>query len=245
MSRKRWVGVACLALAAALSVGCSGPKLSEPVELGSLPASVGAPIPLDGKVGQSGAFAVWPDACDLLTDQVIESLLPQAESISREPEPRTFTFHSADDPLAGRGTKVEIANSRCTTTFTIPVGLLEADVTRPSFLVLLDYAGSPAGFKLNYEYDEAKAVPVEGGTCMRDDVMPHAYACANATGQVAFTVAFDLPHHGKSLKDPTRYTHDGETVTFTSSADDAKRREYLDEHVTIPAIEAILTRLKG
>ena len=246
MGRKRRIGVAAAAVLAGVAlVGCSGSKQTDPVEIGSLPADVGAPIDLTGKVADTGALVDWPDACGLLTDEVVQSLLPQTESVVKTPESQTFEFHSVDDPLAAQGTKVEVPDSRCTVKFGLPLGMLELDSTKSDLLVVLDYAGSPSAFDLNFEYDESRAVPIENGRCMRDDLLPNAYSCANATGQVAFSVQLTMPHHGKSLKDPSRYVHDGETTEFSTSDDDAVRREYLDERITLPAIEAILTRLKG
>ena len=115
MGRTRRIGVAAAAVLAGVALmGCSGSKQTDPVEIGSLPADLGAPIDLTGKVADTGARVDWPDACGLLTDELVQSLLPQTESIVKTPESQTFRFHSVDDPLAGQGTEVEVPDSRCT-----------------------------------------------------------------------------------------------------------------------------------
>lgn len=227
------------ALTAGTLAACSDDPTAA-VEIGDLPADVGPAIDLGVELDEWGTFSDWPSACDLVTDETLQALLPQTTAITRETEAVTYEFQGRDLVEIPGGITVD--DAICHLDLAIPVGMLESG--QPASLrVEVQMAGSPEMVDLNADPNITSELELEGGTCGRSTF---GISCVNATGQISVLVTFELPHHGPSLKDPSRYVHDGEEVSFTTSDEDtAPRTEYIDEHLTHPIVESILSRLQG
>lgn len=236
-------GAAALLVAATLTLsGCAGDDPTPAVEIGDLPADTGGAIPLGEEYDEFDTFASWPSACDLVTDETLQALLPQTEQVTRTPESVSYEFQAPDLTAVPGG--ITVPEALCDVALDIPIGMLEDGGTATVHLEVL-MAGSPEMVELNADPNIADGteLELEGGTCAET---VFGISCVNATGQIAFRVSFELPHHGPSLKDPSRYVHDGEEVSFTTNAeDDEARQAYIEDNLTYPMVESILARLSG
>lgn len=234
------VVIAIAALATAALSACSN-EPTEAVQIGDLPADTGPAIDLEVPLDEWDTFEEWPSACDLVTDETLQALLPQTTSIARAPESVSYEFQGTDlIPISGG---ITVPEALCDVTLDVPVGMLENNVVTLNLEVLM--AGSPEMVELNTDPNIESGTPLDlaGGTCTDTTA---GISCVNESGQVAFRVTFTLPHHGPSLKDPSRYVHDGEEVSFTTNAeDDAGRYAYINENLAFPIVESILARLEG
>jgi len=219
--------------------GCSSSAETEPVTIGELPGDVGPAIELSDDLDEYGSLQAWPSACDLVTDETLTALLPQIEQITRTPEAVSYEVQGIDLIQVPGGIHAEEA--RCEIAYTIPIGMLASNPGVLHIEVLA--AGSPEFVELNLDPASTTELDVEGGTC---GFAADGIRCLDQSGRLHFRMSFSLPHHGPSLKDPSRYVHQGETVSFTTdSQDDQARNEFIDEHLTFPIMSSILDRLAG
>ncbi|MEU4547646.1 hypothetical protein [Nonomuraea dietziae] len=124
--------VTCLALAAA---ACSVP----PVEVGSARPAGGA-LGLRAESGQYLPGDQWPDACQLLTDEELKAILPQAEEVSRRP--RGLNLTEIPDFLTGKGGGTEhIAKAGCDLGFKLPD---DYDAPNSAISIMVNAIADPA-----------------------------------------------------------------------------------------------------
>ncbi|MFD0560089.1 hypothetical protein FB566_4082 [Stackebrandtia endophytica] len=233
---RRAVAVVVVAIGVMVS-GCSSSPETEPVTIGELPDDVGPAITLTDDLDEYGSLQTWPSACDLVTDETLTALLPQIEQITRTPEAVSYEVQGIDLIQVPGGIHAEEA--RCEIAYTIPIGMLATNSGVLHIEVLA--AGSPEFVELNLDKAPTTELDVEGGSC---GFAADGIRCLDQSGRVHFRMSFSLPHHGPSLKDPSRYEYGGETVSFTTnSSDDQARNEFIDEHLTFPIMSSILARL--
>lgn len=233
--------LAAAVLAATVLLSSCAKELTPPVTVGDLPADVGPAISLDRELDRYGSFETWPSACELVTDGTLQALLPQATDIARLPESRDYEM-TAPDMTKIPGAGLHVPEARCAVSFRVPVGMLASNPVRLHIDILV--AGSKDFVKLNRDHTPTTPLDLAGGgTC---GVAADAIRCLDASGRIFFVVNFTLPHHGPSLKDPSRYDHAGDVVTFTTGKDDdVARNAYVNEHLTYPIVASILSRLGG
>ena len=225
-----------VAIVANLSA-CSDEPETEPVTIGSAPATAGPAITLDRELDEFGAFREWPSACDMVTDDTLQAFLPQIDEITRTPEEQEYQVHAEDLTSVPGG--IFVPEARCKIAFHIPVGMLDSNEGYVHLDVLA--AGSEEFVGLNLDKAEGTAMDVEGGEC---EAASDGIRCLDESKQLHFRMSFQLPHHGPSLKDPSRYEAAGETVSFTTDNKDTEaRNEFIESHLTQPILQSILDRL--
>jgi hypothetical protein len=116
----RSVTVAALLLfASACAPGA--PKPAPPVRIGA--AAPSGPKIASGRVSQGlQPGDAWPNACSMLTDREIQSVLPQATAVQRRPEDQTISVSPEGDSATGVGGGLTARNSRCEYGFHLPKG---------------------------------------------------------------------------------------------------------------------------
>jgi hypothetical protein len=189
------LGVALLA-----NSGPEPPPEQPPLEIGAMTEAppTALNIQLVVPFGQEFvSFGSWPQACDLLTDDEIRSVLPQTEQVLREPDGETF--ESMD--LGGPGATTTIASApgvNCLYELDMPnAGLGLNDPRGPASVTLRVYAaGSPNFVELNYDRLE-EPFEIAGGVCSAGTT--YGLSCHNES--VAFTVQLDASHPDLDAED--------------------------------------------
>lgn len=215
-----WLGMArrsalpvlgCTTLSAALLGACNYTYEGEPPEaplvIDPAPAEVGEPLDLDVPAGPSGLFASsrWPSACELLTDDEITAVLPQATVTEREADGQEYRDVDTLQTFT-------VAEGSCSYRLDIPEADLEPVDTMIS--VTLDAAGSPDVVERNVTAaPEDTTIDVPTGECRgregRATVVCHE-------GPLAFTLSAIVGRQQRGSDTWTdRYEVAGETVTFT------------------------------
>ncbi|MDN5725906.1 MAG: hypothetical protein L0G99_08265 [Propionibacteriales bacterium] len=221
-----------------LLVSCSSSKQTPAVVIGDLPDDLGLAISLDRDLDPYGAFTKWPSACELVTDDTLTALLPQIQKIESTPEAAEYEVVQPDLTKVPGGT-ISVPEARCTKKFTIGIGFLEQNPGTLDITVVA--AGSKEFVTNNVDRAQTTKFKVKGGTC---GDAADGIRCVDASGRLHFRLTLQLPHHGKSLKDPSRYDDGGEVRSFTTDKPDVQPREdYLNERLTRPIVQSILTRL--
>ncbi|KAA2261581.1 hypothetical protein F0L68_16000 [Solihabitans fulvus] len=111
-----WRVAVAVAVAAALTAGCSAPAA---VEFGSARPS-GPALHLRAGSGEELSGGQWPDACTLLTDQELTAVLPQATDISRKQ--KKLHLYSVPDFVHPERTKAseDVPAAGCDIGFALP-----------------------------------------------------------------------------------------------------------------------------
>lgn len=239
----RALGVA--AVTALLLAGCSDDP-TPAVEIGQLPGDTGPAIEVGEPGDASGAVAFdsWPPACDLVTDEVVQALLPQTASIERVSEDTAIVLVSGDG-----NRDVTALDARCDIRPQIPIGSIDTP-NSTQITVYVDFAGSPEAVDLNFDPGDHEMLQLPGGECY--ELTTESLSCRSDAGTLAFTVALTMAYHATGPEDPNVYTVDGESVEFVNDpvADSDARVEtnearmaFLREQVVAPLATSILQRL--
>jgi hypothetical protein len=125
------------------------------------------PVPLDIELvlpfGEDFVpFSIWPQACDLLSDDEIRSVLPQTEQVRRESESEYFEQTINGLPS---GETVPAPGVNCDYELDIPgAGLGFEDGSSASIDLRVYAVGSPSIVELNFDEREDR-FEVTGGEC--------------------------------------------------------------------------------
>jgi hypothetical protein len=227
MKVKRCAAVLAPVLAVTLAA-CSHaapPKPLPPLILGSAPATPTGHIktnqPLDSYTGYVGAYS-WPSACDLITDQDIRSIFPQATGrIQHKVGEQKFQFPD--------GNEFDVPNAQCSISFHLPTND-EAAVIGTS----IEAIGDPDLVRENGETD-------------RDAVRNCAYRAGFAVyvcGRIEVSAGIDqLPLQMDTATGTVdRYQVAGKITTFTVKQYDAEDK-FMDTHINEQLIRATLSKL--
>jgi len=258
--RKRCSRLACVSLtiaAAAVLAACGeADKPIKPLNLGSAPAASGTPIELERPSDPSGAidFDRWPRACELLTDDEIKAVLPQATKVERESKHHE-THVKQGIVASGRYASTRTVSAKdgeCTFELDLPAsGLRLSDLNPPKLNVYVDFAGTPKFVKQNFPFSDPKdSIEVAGGACYHRSV---AYC---VKGPLAFRISSQFAHQEKDFGDPDlewrdRYQVDGRTITISSPGGDSpeaneafKRQRQLEfDHIFVELAKVILRKI--
>jgi hypothetical protein len=158
-------------------------------------------------VGSSGLLAPsqWPSACELLTDDEITAVLPQATVTEREADDQEFR----DVETLGTFT---VREGACSYLLDIPEAGLGPEDTM--IRVSLDAVGSPDVVARNVTaLPEDTRIDVSGGQCFGSTSTVHCHK-----GPLAFTLhgILGTQQHGSDAW-TNRYEVGGKTKTFTGS----------------------------
>jgi hypothetical protein len=203
-----------------------GTPPDEPLEIATaVTGRAAAPIDWDRPLGPTGFYQgdAWPPACDLLTDQEVTAVLPQATVAARVPDDQEFDVIG----LGGTGGHVTAAGSTCTIELDIPAaGLPHAMRGEPPRIeITIDAAGTTGIVSGNFHPSGAR-LPTAAGACFDDQI---GLSCR--ADHMAFRLAAHLPDQQAGPAGWTnRYRHAGRTTTFAgrgsmARAEATRRRE--------------------
>lgn len=234
--------LAAILVAGATACGGDGEDaVAETVEIGSAPTEPGPPLevaslPLDDT--GATAFDRWPSACDLVTDEVVDAVLPQTEEIARTPTDRPVR-------IVGIGTESSeetIVAADCTVRIGLPIeGMgLDDDTGGVRLLVSVlasgehDFVAGQAGDPIGEPIELAR-VP-----CFDDDA--RTITCVSE--RFAFSANLDMRGHGQYVGAPVDpYEVDGEARSFGPDDGGAEQSAFLAEVVLRPLVASVLARL--
>jgi hypothetical protein len=121
--------VLCLAAAVACGGAAGPPPLAPELTLGAAPTDL-RPVPLPAyPPGSVGDGPEWPRACDLLTDDDVLAVLPQATGVAHTGDGDTIDYDltaipgTETEPAAdphGRARRIEVPERSCTVTALLP-----------------------------------------------------------------------------------------------------------------------------
>lgn len=154
-------GLWCLAavVGAALMTGCSEQSPPTPVEFGSA-RPAGGTLGLHPEAGSVVPLSEWPDACELVSDEEVRAILPQAKRIERKPVKVTILNMN---PLAEArpGTTGDVPRGGCEFAFALP-GRSGDSGSNSSFTVTVTALADPALIAESHQ-DDKKSDGAEKG----------------------------------------------------------------------------------
>jgi hypothetical protein len=217
-----------------------GTPPDEPLIIESAAAPAVARINWDRPIHPSGFYRgdAWPPACDLLTDEEITAVLPQAMVTDRAPEDQEFDVFVA----GGFGGRFVARDSKCTIELDIPEAGMPNDAERvrpPTITITVDSAGTPGSVATNFHPDGDR-VQTTAGECYSSDFA--GVMCQ--LDHMAFQLVVDLPgQHG----DTDRYRVAGKTTLFTNphaEMEEVRLREeaFLRGALYLPLTELVLAK---
>jgi hypothetical protein len=247
----RLLGIAQVSCALGLlAAGCGGgdrfgDEPDEPLIVDRPPATPGTPVDLNRPFDESGFFdfELWPQGCNLITDDELRTVLPQVEAVEREPRDVEMDLFGAD----GRRRAVTAHDSACVLAVDIPAAGLPAQSDEPSpptVNVSVTNAGTPAVVDRNFSPPDETPLDVPGGECF-PDIADTAIMCRADALSFRVSVNFDWQQKGPDgWRD--RYRVDGETIIF-STADGAEatngRQELARDTIATRLAQVILAKL--
>jgi hypothetical protein len=221
-----------------------GTPPDEPLVIESAAVPAVAKIDWDRPTHPSGFYQgdEWPPACDLLTDEEITAVLPQARVADRAPEDQEFDVIV----IGGFGGHFVARDSECTIELDIPQAGLPNDaefVRPPTITITVDAAGTPGIVATNF-HPFGDRVQTTVGECYSSDF--GGVMCR--LDQMAFQLVVDLPVQQAGNGGYTnRYRVAGETTTFTdrnAEMHEVQRQEeaFLRGALYLPLTELVLAK---
>jgi hypothetical protein len=221
-----------------------GTPPDEPVVIESAPAAAVAEINWDRPIHPSGFYEgdEWPPACDLLTDEEITAVLPQATVTDRAPEDQEFDVIV----VGGLGGHFVARDSECTIELDIPQAGLpnDAEFDRPPTITITVDAAGTSGIVATNVHPLGERVQTTAGECYSSDF--GGVMCR--LDQMAFRLVVDLPiQQAGSGGYTNRYQVADGTTTFTdrdSEMDEVQRQEeaFLRSALYVPLTELVLAK---
>ncbi|CAM5301410.1 hypothetical protein SAVIM338S_00450 [Streptomyces avidinii] len=146
-------GLWCLTVVvgAALVTGCDEEPPPKPVEFGSA-RPAGANLGIRPEAGSVVLLSQWPDACELVSDEEVRAILPQAKRIERKPV--NVTILNMNPLVETRpGTTGEVPRGGCEFEFALPSKSGDT-VTNSDFTVTVTALAEPALTTESHEDDK-------------------------------------------------------------------------------------------
>lgn len=221
-------------LIAGLALGGCGAGSNAPLEIGGLPEDVGGPIDLTVSPDSSGVGGSRSRACDLVTDDVLRSLLPQIETINR--------------------TSGGTTDAACHYALDVPLDMFEYG--SPSLRVAVWIPGESESVDGGLLPDFGRLETVEGGECAMDKIRIGTtlldVVCSSPTGAVAFRASYlafsqaeDADPYRYRISEPSSGSGGASATTEVSFSNEYDRLEFLRDRILEPIVVAILRRLNG
>jgi hypothetical protein len=232
-----WAPALAVATSAALAA-CSHPAPRPPLPpliIGSAPATATGHIKTNQPVQSSTGYAApddWPNACDLLTDQDIRSIFPQATGpIQHNVTDRTFDFSN--------GAGMTVPDAECAITFRLPTSDDDpsADVIYHGQTIIttdVEAVGDPNMVRSNGQGDP-------------DVVQSCTYRAgftANICGRIEVAASVEhlnLPSDSLG-HDVDRFQTNGKITSFSAKRFEAEKT-FEDTHLNPEIINAVLAKL--
>lgn len=227
-------------LVAALSACGSDDADIDPVEIEVVDEDVGEPIDLDLPLDDSGAFEfdAWPNACELVGEEMIREIYPQTEDIAQSSSPRTITMIA----IGEENQDVTVPAAECRTSVGLDLdGLRLSDqVEHIGFVSSVEWAGDPEFVERNAGDPIGDEVEVGDVTCYRE---VGRYTCD--LDEISFAISFDVRMYAQYIPgmNEDEYLIDGEPLTV--GEDRSAYDEMITERVHLPVLTNTLDRLEA
>jgi hypothetical protein len=197
--------------------------------------------PAGRRVGGSGFYEEddWPPACDLLSDDEIRSVLPQARVAKRRSGDQDIDVIGLFGSGGGHMTAVD---STCSFEFDIPkAGLSNDKGSEPAHVDITTIAAGTQGVvSANFHTDGDERLRTAAGECYDDNGV---LTCR--LDRIAFQLTSHWPTQSHKDGWTNRYEVDGKTTTFVGSGTDAHVYEEYDREAAflLRSLELRLTEL--
>lgn len=240
-----------LALTVALVLGgcVSSTPPPDPVRIGSAPATPTGKINFALPKDPSGFFVFnrWPNACDLLTDQDVRAVFPQARDIRRKPDEqkRKIVGNLLSRVGTGPGRDVAVKNAYCDVAFSL-AGAEPKFSDGYQMSVNIDYAGTEAVVRDNQDRG------LKGDTRARLAGADCTFSSAGGSSCVKGQLAFSLSARGfnqaqKDQKFRVRYQVGAEVTSFGPEESGPKGYKALtkfeNDHIGSELVKAVASKI--
>lgn len=241
-----------------LAAGCSS-ALPNPVQINPTPTAPTSRVDLALPLHKSGFFEFnrWPKACDLLTDEDIRAVLPQAEGFHRRSEDQKMTIHpDLLSEVFSPPMSVVVTNANCAVGFSLPGARYKRELPDSSGFILrlsVIAAGNEEVVKLNAPGTERDTrINLGGATCVDDSF--NSYRCTK--DRIVFSISGPSSGtiQGKiNGKHAVRYQIGAEVTTFVFPDGDApleqvtaaaqKRAKFEAEHISVELVKIVASKI--
>lgn len=243
-SERRSTLLVAALIAPLLLVGCSSAP-PDPILVGSAPATPTGKINLAIPLDPSGffVFSKWPNACDLLTDQDVRAVFPQATGILRKATDTKLTvFGNLRSTRYTAPRDVTVPNASCRLAFSLPG--VEYDEEFPGssgyqLTVEVTGAGTEEVVRDNHSSRNTRA-SLGGADC---DISLGTFSCLK--GQLEFRLSSGQIHQGRlDGKLMLRYQVGTEVTSFEVGRDSHQARtKFEDDHIRSELVKVVAAKI--